>query len=58
MIKSQKKIKVEVLVPMDIMWAHDTWVSLMGLTEKEWVRQVDPAIITNGYKVTTFGYFV
>ena len=49
---------VVLLVPMDVMWAQYTWVSLIGLTENKWVRQVDPAITTNGYKVTTLGYFI
>ena len=38
-------------MPMDDMWVQCTWVSLMGLTEKEWVGQVDAAITTNGYEV-------
>ena len=44
MIKSQKKISevhVDWLVPMSDLWAQCTWVSLIGLTEKVKVGQVD-----------------
>ena len=43
---------------MDVMWAQCIWMSLLCMIENEWVRQVDPAITTNGNNVTTLGYFI
>ena len=57
--KSQKKSKlathIDLLVPMDELWAQCTWVSLTGLTEKVWVGQVHLTFTKNGYKLLLLG---
>ena len=53
--KSKLAIPVDLLVPMDELWAQCTWVSLTALTEKVWVGQVDLTFTKNGYKLLVLG---
>ena len=58
--KSPKKSKlathVDLLVPMDELWAQCTWVSLTGLTKKVEVGQVDLIFTKIGDKSLLLGF--